>query len=65
MRALFLSGVILMASSAAHAGVEAVTVQKVMDDKAIIVRGNAEMFLIEKGVGCLSLWRWAGWFRHL
>jgi len=60
MRALFLSGVILMASSAAHAGVEAVTVQKVMDDKAIIVRGNAEMFLIEKGVGCLSLWRYEG-----
>jgi len=48
------------AGAAAHAAVEAVLVKKVMDDKAIIVRANGEIHVIEKGVGCLSLWRFEG-----
>jgi len=39
---------------------EYVFVQKSMDDKAIIVRHNGASYLIEKGVGCLSLWRYEG-----
>ena len=31
-----------------------------MGDKAIIVRSNGESHLIEKGIGCLSLWRFEG-----
>ena len=42
------------------AGTEYVYVQKTMDDKAIIVRQNGDAYLIEKGVGCLSLWRFEG-----
>ena len=40
--------------------VELIRVTKVMDDKAIIMRKNGESYLIEKGVGCLSLWRYEG-----
>lgn len=43
-----------------RAGVEKVLVLKVMDDTAIIRRANGESYLIEKGVGCLSLWRHEG-----
>jgi len=60
MKALVSASVILLISSSAHAGVEAVFVKKAMDDKAIIVRANREMYLIEKGVGCLSLWQYEG-----
>lgn len=48
------------AVSPAVAGVEAVSVTKVMDDKALVVRANGDNYLIEKGVGCLSLWRFEG-----
>lgn len=41
-------------------GVERVVVTKAMDDQAIITRSNGESFLIEKGIGCLSLWRYEG-----
>src|SRR3954462_2437499 len=41
-----------------HAAIEAVIVQKVMEDRAIVVRSNGSAYLIEKGVGCLSLWRY-------
>lgn len=53
---------ILFIASRAHARAEEVYVAKVMndDDNAIIVRGNGEAHLIEKGVGCLSLWRYEG-----
>jgi hypothetical protein len=46
--------------SPAFAGAEAVYIYKVLesDDKAIIMRRNGEAYLIEKGVGCLSLWRY-------
>ncbi len=60
MKALLVALVILFACSTARAGVEAVFVKKAMDDKAIVVRANGEMYLIEKGVGCLSLWRHEG-----
>jgi len=39
---------------------ETVRVMKVLDDNAIISRKNGESYLIEKGVGCLSLWRYEG-----
>jgi hypothetical protein len=52
--------VLLFTTWPAAAGVEAVFVKKVMDDKAIIVRSNGDTYLIEKGVGCLSLWRFEG-----
>lgn len=39
---------------------EYVFVQKVMDDKAVIVRSTGATYVIEKGVGCLSLWRYEG-----
>ena len=51
---------ILIACSTVHAGVETVTVKKAMDDKAVIVASNGRIYLIEKGVGCLSLWRYEG-----
>jgi|GEM_PF-2205925 hypothetical protein len=60
MKILLVAVVFQFASSTAHAGVEAVFVKKAMDDKAIVVRANSEMYLIEKGVGCLSLWRYEG-----
>ena len=46
----------------ALAGSEYVYVQKVLDndDKGIIVRRNGEAYLIEKGIGCLSFWRYEG-----
>jgi hypothetical protein len=39
---------------------EYVVVQKALDDNAVIVRSNGTVYLIEKGVGCLSLWRYEG-----
>jgi len=39
---------------------EYVHVRKVMDDNAVVVRRNGSTYLIEKGVGCLSLWRLEG-----
>lgn len=43
-----------------YARAEYVYVQKTIDDQAIIVRKNGDAYLIEKGVGCLSLWRYEG-----
>lgn len=41
---------------------EYVLVKKLMenDDKGIVTRANGEEYLIEKGVGCLSFWRFEG-----
>ncbi len=47
-------------SREAYAGVEYVYVQKAIMDRAIIIRENGDIYLIEKGVGCLSLWRYEG-----
>lgn len=44
----------------ANAETEFVYVYKVMDDDAIVIRKNKQAYLIEKGVGCLSLWRYEG-----
>jgi hypothetical protein len=52
--------ILVLAVNSVAAGVEAVFVKKVMDDKAIIVRANGDTYLIEKGVGCLSLGRFEG-----
>ena len=48
--------------SFAIAGVEWVFVEKIFsdDNKGIIVRTNGEVYLIEKGVGCFSFWRYEG-----
>lgn len=43
-----------------NAATEWVYVYKVMDDNAIVVRKNEQTYQIEKGVGCLSLWRYEG-----
>jgi len=56
-------GLLLTALSApAIAGVEFVTVVKILsnDDHGIIVRSNGDAYQIEKGVGCLSFWRYEG-----
>lgn len=61
--ALFVFAALLgWASSPVQAGSELVTVAKIMsnDDKGIIVRPNGEAYLIEKGVGCLSFWKYEG-----
>jgi hypothetical protein len=50
----------LLNSNIAHAASEWVYVFKVMDDNSIIVRKNKQAYQIEKGVGCLSLWRYEG-----
>ncbi|MBI3934685.1 MAG: hypothetical protein HY316_08315 [Acidobacteria bacterium] len=47
-------------STSAFGATEAVLVQKVMNDKAIIIRANRQSYLIEKGIGCLSLGRFEG-----
>jgi hypothetical protein len=46
----------------AQAGTEYVTLIKVLDDddKGIIERSNGERWMIEKGVGALSFWRFEG-----
>lgn len=33
---------------------------KTHDDRAVITRQNGESYLIEKGNGCISLWRYEG-----
>lgn len=39
---------------------EYVTVKSVKDDSAVVVRRDGAVYSIEKGVGCLSLWRYEG-----
>ena len=59
-----LNTILLLAFTAinAFAGAESVTVVKVLDngDSGIIERRNGERWLIEKGVGALSFWRFEG-----
>ena len=63
MKNLYL-GVLIIALSfiglESNAETEFVYVYKVMDDDAIVIRKNKQAYLIEKGVGCLSLWRYEG-----
>ncbi len=56
---LTVGGIGLPVPGVAQTG-EYVTLQKVTDDRAIIVRRNGAIYSIEKGVGCLSLWRYEG-----
>ncbi len=51
---------VLLISMDAYAATEWVYLYKAMDDNAIVVRKNGEAYQIEKGVGCLSLWRFEG-----
>ena len=63
MRKLYLNVVFIVVgflSLEVHAATEWVYVYKVMDDNAIVVRKNEQAYQIEKGVGCLSLWRYEG-----
>ena len=51
---------LLLQALAFAASAEYVLVQKVIEDQAVIVRSNGATYLIDKGVGCLSLWRYEG-----
>jgi hypothetical protein len=46
----------------AHSIVEEVYVAKIntTDDRAVVMRKSGETYLIEKGNGCFSLWRYQG-----
>lgn len=52
----------LMWSSECQAKIEEVVVLKVFDskDKVMVQRTNGEIWLLEYGIGCLSLWRYEG-----
>ena len=45
-------------SKATAVSAETVIVRKVIDDKTVVQRRNGELYLIETGIGCLSLWRY-------
>ncbi len=61
MRALVVCLAVIMTSGgSAIAGTESVEVVKTWDDNAIIGRRNGDMYLIEKGTGCMSLGRYEG-----
>jgi hypothetical protein len=52
----------LVVASSAYANVEAVYVRKVLDssDQVIIQRRNSEVWLLEYGVGVISIWQYEG-----
>jgi hypothetical protein len=60
--AAIVGGFIFGLSTHALAAAEFVTVVKILsnDDHGIIVRSNGDAYQIEKGVGCLSFWRYEG-----
>lgn len=53
---------VFVLSSTVFAKVESLTVKKVLgsSDKAIVAQQNGDEWLIEKGVGCLGLYRYEG-----
>ncbi len=53
---------VLVLTSSVQASVEAVYVRKVLDssDQVIIQRRNGEVWLLEYGVGVISIWRYEG-----
>lgn len=59
---IYTFAIILLNSSPLQAATEFVVVAKILsnDDHGIIVRSNGEAYQIEKGVGCLSFWRYEG-----
>jgi hypothetical protein len=62
MKNVIITIFLLFIASLSYAGTEYVTLIKVMDndDKGIIERSNGERWLIEKGVGAISFWRFEG-----
>ncbi len=58
----FVVGLMLGLSTTVWPSSEFVTVAKILsnDDHGIIVRSNGNAYNIEKGVGCLSFWRYEG-----
>lgn len=52
--------ILILTTQSAHAVSEWVSLYKALDDNAIVVRKNGDAYQIEKGVGCLSLWRFEG-----
>ena len=59
-KSLIIATILILFAIDVYAASEWVYVYKAMDDKAIVVRKNGEAYQIEKGVGCLSLWRYKG-----
>jgi hypothetical protein len=61
-RILILTTLLSLITLQAYGAAEYVTVIKVLqnDDKGIIERRNGERWLIEKGVGAISFWRYEG-----
>lgn len=57
---LITGALFLLSCTTAFGATEGVLVKKVINDNAIVVRSNGDTYLIEKGVGCLSLWRYEG-----
>ena len=59
---LLCTALLILCNGSAYAGTEFVTVIKILDndDKGIIERNNGETWMIEKGVGALSFWRFEG-----
>jgi len=59
---MFFVMLIYLLPSTAMADAEFVTVAKILrnDDFGIIVRSNGAAYQIEKGVGCISFWRYEG-----
>jgi hypothetical protein len=53
---------LVLGDASLHAASEFVFVAKILsnDDHGIIVRSNGDAYQIEKGVGCLSFWRYEG-----
>jgi hypothetical protein len=60
--ALALAIVLLVEAPASAGFIEEVYLAKIgtNDDRAVIRRSSGEIYLIEKGNGCLSLWRYEG-----
>lgn len=56
---LIIGGVLLLTPSGAKAGEEEVYVNKVIaeEDACVIARRNGETYLVHKGAGCWSLYR--------
>ena len=56
-----LSIIILLMARVVLAGTEIVRVKEVVDDDTVIIeRTNGQTYFVEKGIGCLSLWRYEG-----
>ena len=66
MRAIFVTAFVFlgpaMTSAWAHMIVEEVYVaeSRTNDDRAILIRASGESYAVEKGHGCVSLWRYEG-----